>query len=206
MSEDHDPRIDRLEENVREVKAILKDLGSQISHIEQKLATTRTDEKLASAAEVTATRAEIEKLRQDVADKPDKSWLPTVAGLVLLAYAIGGIWASFVAVFFCWVPDFSGRWQQKVKHRRELNRAKKEFDAGRELGRAVREGCVSEDEICYKINTASTSVAKIMGVAVEVCPERLPEAGRNQLVVATQPGGRLRWQGDGGRIERYGTS
>ena len=99
MSEDHDPRIDRLEENVREVKAILKDLGSQISHIEQKLATTRTDEKLASAAEVTVTRAEIEKLRQDVADKPDKSWLPTVAGLVLLAYAIGGIWASFVAVF-----------------------------------------------------------------------------------------------------------
>ena len=30
--------------------------------------------------------------------------------------------------------------------------------------------------------------------------------GRNQLVVATQPGGMLRWQGDGGRIERYGTS
>ena len=29
---------------------------------------------------------------------------------------------------------------------------------------------------------------------------------RNQLVVATQPGGMLRWQGDGGRIERYGTS
>ncbi len=31
-------------------------------------------------------------------------------------------------------------------------------------------------------------------------------ARRNQLVVATQPGGMLRWQGDGGRIERYGTS
>jgi DNA invertase Pin-like site-specific DNA recombinase len=30
--------------------------------------------------------------------------------------------------------------------------------------------------------------------------------GWNQLAVATQPGGMLRWQGDGGRIERYGTS
>jgi len=30
--------------------------------------------------------------------------------------------------------------------------------------------------------------------------------GGNQLAVATQPGGMLRWQGDGGRIERYGTS
>src|SRR3984893_12319111 len=32
------------------------------------------------------------------------------------------------------------------------------------------------------------------------------DRGRNQMVVATQPGGTLRWQGDGGRIERYGTS
>jgi len=36
--------------------------------------------------------------------------------------------------------------------------------------------------------------------------QRPRQPGRNQLVVATQPGGMLRWQGDGGRIERYGTS
>ena len=30
--------------------------------------------------------------------------------------------------------------------------------------------------------------------------------GGFQAIVATQPRGMLRWQGDGGRIERYGTS
>jgi hypothetical protein len=62
------------------------------------------------------------------------------------------------------------------KVRRLLRKAQdvKEFDSGRKLGRAVREGHVIEDEVCYKIDAARTSAAKIMGVAVELCPERLP--------------------------------
>src|SRR5271155_3593595 len=52
-------------------------------------------------------------------------------------------------------------------------RAVREFDSGRALGRAVREGRVREDEVHYKVHPASTSAAKIMGVAVELCPERL---------------------------------
>jgi len=64
---------------------------------------------------------------------------------------------------------------REVKRLIRKARATKEFDGGRELGRAVREGHVSEDEVHYKIDVASTSAAKIMGVAVELCPERLPQ-------------------------------
>jgi len=46
----------------------------------------------------------------------------------------------------------------------------------------------------------------LLGKTADTGAQRSGFVGRNQLVVATQPGGRLRWQGDGGRIERYGTS
>jgi hypothetical protein len=63
---------------------------------------------------------------------------------------------------------------RKVKRLISKARAVKEFDSGRELGRAVLEGRVSEHEVRYKIDIVTTSAAKIMGVAVELCPERLP--------------------------------
>jgi hypothetical protein len=63
---------------------------------------------------------------------------------------------------------------RKVKRLIRKARAVKEFDSGRELGRAVRENRVSEHEVRYKIDVVRTSAAKIMGVAVELCPERLP--------------------------------
>ena len=63
---------------------------------------------------------------------------------------------------------------REVKRLKRKARAAKEFNSGRELGRAVREGHVSEDEVSCKIDVARTSAAKIMGVAVELCPERLP--------------------------------
>jgi hypothetical protein len=36
------------------------------------------------------------------------------------------------------------------------------------------DGRVSEDEVCDRIDVARTSAAKIIGVAIELCPERLP--------------------------------
>jgi hypothetical protein len=44
---------------------------------------------------------------------------------------------------------------RKVKRLIRRARAVKEFDSGRKLGRGVRQGDVSEDEVRYKIDVAS---------------------------------------------------
>ena len=102
----------------------------------------------------------------------------TIAAADLFATMVGLAWtwikgaiSTLVILFILAIPYLVVR---KVKRLIKKAAAAKEFDSGRELGRAVREGRVSEDEVRCKIDVARTSAAKIMGVAVELCRERLP--------------------------------
>jgi len=75
MSELRDLRLDRLEEGVREIKAVLARLEPLV---------IRIDQRLTSELPQLATKAEL-------ADKPRKVWLATAIGVLLVAYAAGGL-------------------------------------------------------------------------------------------------------------------
>lgn len=73
MSELRDLRIDRLEEDVREIKAVLARLEPLV---------IRIDQRLTSELPQLPTKTEL-------ADKPGKVWLVTAIGVLLVAYAAG---------------------------------------------------------------------------------------------------------------------
>ena len=73
MSELRDLRIDRLEEDVREIKAVLARLEPLV---------IRIDQRLTSELPQLPTKTEL-------ADKPGKVWLATAIGMLPVAYAAG---------------------------------------------------------------------------------------------------------------------
>jgi hypothetical protein len=95
MSELRDQRLDRLEEDVREIKAALGRLEPMIIRIDQQL--TSELPHLASKAELTSglsdvrtdLGAEIGLLRAELAEKPGKMWLTVAIGILIGAYAAG---------------------------------------------------------------------------------------------------------------------
>jgi hypothetical protein len=66
-------RLDRLEQDVRDIKVVLERLEPMI---------IRIDERLTSTLPHLATKAEL-------ADKPGKTYLATAIGVLLVAYAAG---------------------------------------------------------------------------------------------------------------------
>jgi hypothetical protein len=73
-------RIDRLEEDMHEIRAVLGRLEPMINRIDAQLP------HLATKAELTTGLAE---LRAELADKPGKVFLATAIGVLLVAYAAG---------------------------------------------------------------------------------------------------------------------
>jgi hypothetical protein len=69
-------RVDRLEEDMREIRATLARLEPMISRIDAVLPHL-------------ATKAELADLRGELADKPGKVFLATAIGVLLVAYAAG---------------------------------------------------------------------------------------------------------------------
>jgi hypothetical protein len=80
MSEARDLRFERLEEDVREIKATLAQLLPLV---------IRVDERLNSTLPQLATKAELADVRTELADKPGKTYLATAIGVLLVAYAAG---------------------------------------------------------------------------------------------------------------------
>lgn len=80
----HDPRVEmrvgRLEEDMREVKAILGRLEAML---------VRMDARLEATLPHLATKAEVADLRAALADKPSKTYMWGILGVLLTAYACG---------------------------------------------------------------------------------------------------------------------
>lgn len=73
-------RIDRLEEDIREIRATLARLEPMIIRIDATLPHLATKAELA---------AEIAALRGELADKPGRAYLWLVLGTLIVAYAAG---------------------------------------------------------------------------------------------------------------------
>jgi hypothetical protein len=86
-----DFRLDRLEADMRDVRAVLGQLVPMITRIDATLAATLPH--LATKAEVADLRtdlsADIGTLRADLADKPGKLFLAGAIGVLIAAYALG---------------------------------------------------------------------------------------------------------------------
>ena len=92
MSEARVDRLDRLDDEVREIRATLVRLEPMIIRIDAQLpqfATKADLANLATRAEVDATKAELRSVRSELADKPGKVFLATAIGVLLVAYAAG---------------------------------------------------------------------------------------------------------------------
>ena len=91
MSEARVDRLDRLEEEVREIRAVLGRLEPMIVRIDERLNSTIPT--LATKAELTTEvaelRSEMTKLRVELADKPGKTFLAVAITLLLAAYGVG---------------------------------------------------------------------------------------------------------------------
>lgn len=80
MSELRDLRLDHLEEDVREIKAVLGRLEPLI---------IRMDQRMTSELPTLATKAELAELRVELAEKPGKWWLAGAIAVLIAAYAAG---------------------------------------------------------------------------------------------------------------------
>ena len=76
MSEARDLRLDHLEADVRDIKATLQHLAPMIERIDAQLPHL-------------ATKAELERVRAELADKPGKVFLAGAVAVPLAAYAAG---------------------------------------------------------------------------------------------------------------------
>jgi lipoate synthase len=80
-------RVDRLEEDMHEIRAVLGRLEPMINRIDAQLP------HLATKAELTTglgeLRDEIGKVRVELADKPGKTFLAVAITLLLAAYGVG---------------------------------------------------------------------------------------------------------------------
>jgi hypothetical protein len=77
-------RVERVEEDIRDIKAALTRLEPLITRIDERLNTELPH--LATKAELADLRAE---LLTQLADKPGKIYLRTVFGALIVAYAAG---------------------------------------------------------------------------------------------------------------------
>jgi len=77
---DLEPRVVRLEEDMRDVKATLVRLEPMI---------VRIDATLTATLPHLATKAELADLRSELADKPGKAYLWGVLAVLIAAYAAG---------------------------------------------------------------------------------------------------------------------
>jgi hypothetical protein len=83
-----EPRVSRLETEMREMKSVLGQVVSML---------TRIDATLSGTLPHLATRAELSELRADLADKPGKTYLWAVIG-VLVAAIVASYGAGLAAI------------------------------------------------------------------------------------------------------------